>query len=145
MGKKYQSVTKSEETEPQNWNDPPFWRVSLLYGIAASTAIALSSDAPLLPTMVTQQFNLPEESVGISVGLIQGIYSLAQFFSCFYLGFISDRFGRRPVLLFGLFMMTFIVAGFGLSPSLAFAVSLRGILGLIDAGLPVSKVMTNIA
>ncbi len=49
---------------------------------------------PLLP-QVAREFNL----TGLQVGLVLGVYSLMEFILAPVLGRLSDRIGRRPVLL----------------------------------------------
>ena len=48
------------------------------------------------------QFHVPDASVGLTAGNIQGIYSLAQSLSGVFLGHLTDRLGRRPTIIIGM-------------------------------------------
>jgi len=68
----------------------------------------------------------------IMIGLLVAVYAAAQFFSAPLLGRISDRFGRRPVLLISIAgnMIAFIILGFAHSLAVLFvARTLAGIFG----------------
>jgi len=80
--------------------------------------------------------------VGLWVGLLMTSYSAAQFLFSPFWGSLSDRIGRRPVLMVGLIGNTVFFALFGLSNTLAMAlgarflfsstISLLSVLGLIE-------------
>lgn len=50
---------------------------------------------PILPNLVTKLFMKPEWMAG----LVAGVYSVAQFLFSPFWGTLSDRFGRRPIIL----------------------------------------------
>ena len=80
------------------------------------------------------------ESMGASateLGLLTATYATLQFFFAPMWGRISDRVGRKPVLLLGLFGFTFTFIGFGLSTELWMLFASRTISGLLtSATLP---------
>jgi DHA1 family tetracycline resistance protein-like MFS transporter len=53
---------------------------------------------PVLPFIMGDY--VPSDQVGLWVGVIVSIYALCQFFAAPVLGSISDRIGRKPVLIF---------------------------------------------
>lgn len=57
------------------------------------------------------------QTVNLLIGVIFGSYSLAQFFAAPLIGRLSDRFGRRPVLLVSVFCtgLAFLLLGFASS------------------------------
>ncbi len=69
--------------------------------------------APVLPDLIAKFWHSPAE-VSMGFGLIQTVFALTQFFSAPVLGALSDRFGRRPVVLLGLLGMglTFFLSAF---------------------------------
>tara|TARA_B100000686_G_scaffold342865_1_gene422747 strand:- start:121 stop:1431 length:1311 start_codon:yes stop_codon:yes gene_type:complete len=73
------------------------------------------------------------------VGIVIAIYSLAQFISTPILGAISDRLGRRPVLMFGLAANSIFFIVFGLSGSLAMAIIARFLAGAGNGNIAVAK------
>jgi DHA1 family tetracycline resistance protein-like MFS transporter len=59
---------------------------------------------PVIPFIVAQYFPADKTNeIAFAVGLLISLYSLCQFFAAPVLGALSDRYGRRPVLLFCLF------------------------------------------
>ena len=73
------------------------------------------------------------------VGIVIATFSLAQFISTPILGAISDRLGRRPVLMFGLAANSLFFVVFGLSGSLAMAVIARFLAGAGNGNIAVAK------
>ena len=59
-------------------------------------------------------------------------FFFAQFCTSIFWGFMSDRYGRRPILLLGLCGSTVACIFFGLSKSLAWAITSRSMCGLLN-------------
>ena len=73
------------------------------------------------------------------VGVIISVYSFAQFIFTPILGSLSDRLGRRPILLFGLVMNTIFFTVFGLSGSLMMAILARFLAGAGNGNIAVAR------
>jgi DHA1 family tetracycline resistance protein-like MFS transporter len=73
------------------------------------------------------------------VGIIISIYSFAQFLFTPVLGSLSDRLGRRPILMFGLLMNTIFFTVFGLSGSLTMALVARFLAGAGNGNIAVAR------
>jgi len=73
------------------------------------------------------------------VGFVIAVYSLAQFLFTPILGSLSDRFGRRPILMFGLLSNTIFFIAFGLSGSLFMAIVARFFAGAGNGNIAVAK------
>lgn len=82
------------------------------------------------------------ESMGASplmVTLLASTYSLAQFFFAPLWGALSDRHGRRPILLLSIGMGTLAMAGFAWAPSLLWLFVFRALHGLFAANISVAQ------
>jgi MFS family permease len=63
-----------------------------------------------------------EKDIGWYVGMLASSFCLAQLFTSLPWGWISDRIGRRPVILIGLVGNAITCSLFGWSKSFGFAV-----------------------
>ena len=70
--------------------------------------------------------------IAIYVGLVTSAFAFAEFSSGVAWGRISDKVGRKPVLLFGLAGTALSMLAFGLAPSLPFAMLGRALGGLLN-------------
>ena len=77
--------------------------------------------------------------VGLWVGLMMMSYSAAQFLFSPFWGSLSDRLGRKPILLIGLVGNTIFFALFGISTSLIMALVARFFAGAFNANIAVAK------
>lgn len=76
--------------------------MAFIFVTLAIDAIGLGIIMPVLPSVV-RKFVSGEASVAQTYGYFIAVYALLQFISSPLLGRLSDRFGRRPVLLISLF------------------------------------------
>ncbi len=79
------------------------------------------------------------EAVGLWVGLVMTAYPMAQFLSAPLWGGLSDRIGRRPILMIGLVGNTFCFALFGLAPTLFVAIAARFLAGFFNGNIAVAR------
>ena len=73
-----------------------------ILGTVALDALSFGIVIPVLPTLVREVAQVPLSQTSFYVGALFAVFSLMQFLSAPVLGGLSDRFGRRPVLLFSL-------------------------------------------
>lgn len=80
-----------------------------------------------------------EKQIGYYVGFIASAFSLAQFMTSIFWGYLSDRIGRRPILLIGLLGNTLTILSFGQSHSLIWAIGSRAACGFLNGNIGVAK------
>lgn len=89
---------------------------------------------PMVPFMVADFVSdATEKVIGYYIGILTSSFFFAQVASSLPWGWISDRYGRRPVLLWCTAGSIFAFFGFGFAPSFWFAVLCRTISGSFDA------------
>ena len=77
--------------------------------------------------------------IGLWFGLLMTAYSAAQFLFSPFWGSLSDRIGRRPVLMIGLVGNTVFFTAFGFSTTLLFALSMRFLAGVFNGNIAVAR------
>src|SRR4051812_35339447 len=78
-------------------------------------------------------------AVGLQLPLLGGIYSLMQFFFAPLWGSLSDRIGRRPVLLISLAGSTLSYIIFGLAPNYECLLISRAFGGIFAANISTAQ------
>ena len=73
------------------------------------------------------------------VGITLAAYTFGQFLFTPVISTMSDKFGRRPIIIFGLISNTIFLFAFGLSGSLWFALIVRFLAGVGNANIAVSR------
>jgi DHA1 family tetracycline resistance protein-like MFS transporter len=89
---------------------------------------------PLLP-LYAQRFGAGP----VAVTWLVAVYSLMQFFFAPWWGRVSDRVGRRPILLLGLFGSAVSYLAFGLAGSLVVLFAARILAGVMSAHIGVAQ------
>ncbi|KAF8518066.1 MFS general substrate transporter [Gautieria morchelliformis] len=82
-----------------------------------------------------------EKKVGYYAGSINTLFFLTEMVFVFYWGRASDRFGRRPVLLTGLWGLTLSIMLFGLSKTFFTLMISRALSGALNGNIGVMKSM----
>ncbi|GAB0132523.1 hypothetical protein EsDP_00000956 [Epichloe bromicola] len=86
-----------------------------------------------------KDFNITDDASKISVfaGMVTSAFTLAEFATGVMWGRLSDKIGRKPVLLFGLLGTAISVLVFGFAPSLPVALFARALGGLLNGNIGV--------
>lgn len=88
---------------------------------------------PVLPQLVTDFTDGDPSRAALYYGLIASSFAAMQFLFAPMLGSLSDRFGRRPVILLALFGFGVSYLVMGLAPSLAWLFAARVFAGITGA------------
>lgn len=88
---------------------------------------------PSLPRLIAEVSNLSVNKSASYYGLILGCYALMQFIFSPIIGSISDRFGRRPIILLSLFGLGLDYVFMYFAPSLTWLVIGRCLSGMFGA------------
>ncbi|MEB0278029.1 MFS transporter [Mucilaginibacter sp. 10B2] len=78
-----------------------------------------------------------------TIGLLTAAYSIAQFFATPVLGSLSDRFGRKPLLVFSLIGTCASFIMFGLANSIIMLFAARILDGLTGGNISVAQAMVS--
>lgn len=128
-----QSRPQSQRSQQGQKETPlPARQLAVLAVIALAEQTALNSIAPYLPDMVSTFPEVEEKLVGTYVGLVASSFALAQFVTNFFWGWLSDRIGRKPVVLTGTLLTAACFVGFGFSQTLWQAMLAQCLMGLVN-------------
>lgn len=116
--------TKTSAVKPKL----PVQQLTILAVARFAEPLAYTSVFPYLPEMI-RDFGVEQNKIASWAGVTSASFSIAQSICAIPWGKASDRFGRKPVLLYGLAstMVTFVV--WGMSTSLPMAIIVRAIQG----------------
>ena len=81
-----------------------------------------------------EDFQITEDKSRISfyAGMVTSAFTFAEFATGLFWGRLSDRIGRKPVLLMGLIGTALSVLIFGFAPNLTVALAARAVGGLLN-------------
>lgn len=102
--------------------------------------LALGMIAPVLPRLIMGFLNGNAATAAQMLGLFGTVFALMQFFFSPVLGSLSDRFGRRPVVLLSNFGLGFDYVLMAWAPALGWL-----FLGRIISGITASSIPTALA
>ncbi|CEH13446.1 mfs general substrate transporter [Ceraceosorus bombacis] len=83
--------------------------------------------------------DVPKDQIGYYAGLVESLFAVVQFLTGMVWGSLSDRIGRKPVLLIGLAGTFVSVNAFGLAKSFPAMILARAINGLMNGNIAVIK------
>ncbi|KAJ1311924.1 hypothetical protein OPQ81_010384 [Rhizoctonia solani] len=119
----------------------PVEQITILFLIQLSEHILSTVIYPFIAQLVNETgiTGGDESKIGYYVGLMESVFCLMESIFALQYGRISDRIGRRPVLMFGLFGQTFSIFSIGLSKRFWHLVFSRASSGALNGNLGVSK------
>ncbi|RMZ83813.1 hypothetical protein DV738_g1022, partial [Chaetothyriales sp. CBS 135597] len=138
-GKPVSMSSTSSSHEPSNADAKvhdehplPKKQMAILAVISLCEQTALNSISPYLPSMVASFPNAQPDKIGVAVGTIASAFALAQLATNFFWGWLSDRIGRKPVILLGTILTAACFMGFGFVHTLPQAVLVQALMGAVN-------------
>ena len=125
-------VRSNSNTSNRGETPLPTRQLLMLAVIALSEQTALNSISPYLPQMASTFPEVDIGQVGLYVGTIASAFALAQFTTGFFWGWLSDRIGRKPVVLTGTLLTAVGFVMFGFCRTLWQAVLVQVFIGLAN-------------
>ena len=110
------------------------WRILIIVYVAiVADSIASNVLNPFAPEWMTEGLGMDKEWEGMYAGLMVGLFPFAVGVSSPLLGWLSDTYGRKPLLVFGLAMSTAFTMLMYLTSFFWLACVARTLAGLTDA------------
>ncbi len=100
--------------------------------------IGLGVIIPVIPELLSNMLNVPENEASIYGGFLIFSFAITQFVFSPLLGMISDKFGRRPVLLFSLLGLGIDYYIHAISPTIFWLFLSRIFAGITGASITVA-------
>ncbi|GFZ46805.1 hypothetical protein JCM24511_04025 [Saitozyma sp. JCM 24511] len=118
----------------------PKTQLALLFFIRATDPICYNVIFPFINQMLLDVGGVDDPTVvGYRAGLVESLFSLAQLLTIFHWGALSDRIGRKPVLLLGCIGSSLSSLVFGFSNSFVMIVIARCLNGAMNGNIAVLK------
>ncbi|CAJ2645490.1 unnamed protein product [Trifolium pratense] len=122
-----------EEWDCRTWNSSiPRGQLILLAAISLVEQTALNSMSPYLPEMVTSFPGVESQDRGIAVGTLGSVFAFAQFSTNLFWGWLSDKIGRKPVMMIGTISTAACFVAFGFCRNLWQAIFIQVLMGLVN-------------
>lgn len=108
----------------------PRTQIFLLCCVRVVEPVAFFSIFPYINSMIEHVGGIETEDVGFYCGLIESLFSFTQMCVMIFWGQASDRYGRKPVLIFSLLGIAVATTLFGMSQSIAQMIAARCFAGV---------------
>jgi MFS family permease len=129
-----------EEIKNKKETPLPKGQLFVLFLMQLTEGMAQTQLSPYAPFLILY-FGLTddESDIGYYSGMLTSAWAFAQFLSGFWWGTLSDKIGRRPVLLGGMAGTIIATILFGMSKTFTFALIMRLIHGLLNGNTGIVK------
>ncbi|KAI1173568.1 major facilitator superfamily transporter [Nemania sp. FL0916] len=118
----------------------PVQQLAILAVARFAEPLAMTSVYPYLPEMIAS-FGVAEKDVAKWAGATSAVFSLAQSVTAVPWGRASDSFGRKPVIITGLFCTMTLFIIWGMSTTLTMAIIVRGLQGACNGNVGIIRTM----
>lgn len=119
----------TDQPAPSQDQQAPGYIIWFLIAVMMLNSMGIGLIMPVMPELLGELTDLPVNSLALWGGLLTLTYAGMQFLMSPTLGNLSDRFGRRPVLLISLALYSFDQLLMALAPTLAFLFIARFLSG----------------
>lgn len=118
----------------------PLWQISVVCFIRFAEPLAFTSLFPYIYFMI-RDFGVVKDEAQISTysGYLAASFALMQFIFIVQWGKMSDRVGRKRILLTGLLGTGVCMLLFGFSPNFYFAICVRGLMGALNGNVTILR------
>ncbi|KAJ6160482.1 Major facilitator superfamily domain general substrate transporter [Penicillium chermesinum] len=122
----------------EDWSTFPVRQLFVLALVRICEPIAFMSIFPYVYRMV-ESFHVTDNDrkIALYAGMITSSFTFAEFSAGMFWGRMSDRIGRKPVLIMGLIGTALSMVAFGFAPNLATAMVARALGGLLNGNIGV--------
>lgn len=135
-----ETLTKHGEAAPRNEDGFPTYQLTILAICRFSEPIAFNSILAYTYVMV-QDLNGTDVNASFYAGLLVSAYAVAEAMTAMIWGAVSDRYGRKPVVLFGLCGVAISSLLFGLAKTYWVALLARFVGGSLNGNVSVMQTM----
>lgn len=120
----------------------PLWQLVVVSLIRFLEPIAFTSLFPYVYFMI-RDFHFVKDEANISKysGYLSASFAFTQFLCCIHWGKASDKIGRKPVLILGLFGTSISMLTFGFSKNFYMALFARSAMGALNGNIAVLRTM----
>ena len=99
---------------------------------------------PLVPFMVASFFpDLPKSELGWRAGYLASAFNVGQLLGSMAAGWLSDKYGRRPIMIGGLVCTIGAIVMFGFSVDYWMAMAARFLWGLLNSNVGIAKTVVS--
>ena len=113
--------------------------MSFIFVTVALDMLALGVIIPVWPTLIKSFTSQNDATASLALGAIAVVWAIGQFFAAPVLGVLSDRFGRRPVILASNLGSSIDYVIMALAPALVWLYVGRAISGVMSASVPTAS------
>ncbi|SAM83443.1 uncharacterized protein UBRO_05465 [Ustilago bromivora] len=119
----------------------PLLQLFILCLMRLSEPVSFTVIYPFVTPMLRSNLSssIPDSQLGYYAGIVGSSFAFVQFLTIFFWARLSDRIGRKPVLLIGLFGSFLSVNAFGLAKTFPQMVAARSIAGLMNGNIAILK------
>lgn len=110
--------------------------IGFIYVTVALDALAIGIVIPVFPTLIGSITAFNAAQIAGAVGALATLFALVQFFAAPVIGALSDRFGRRPIVLASNIGLGVDFAVMALAPNLAWLAAGRLLSGMASGSGP---------